>query len=173
MKKFKILGIAALTALTLAGCQNTSDREAALEDQVAQLEQQVTSLEKEKQELTATPSSSDSEQSASSENVSSENTENDNLDSLTKAVDEAVKKANNTSANGTKEENQKKFFESKGVLQDVENRLERYEDFVEREYRQGNLSYDKARDTEIKIERLEELLDNAEDSLENKFGYDD
>lgn len=171
MKKMKLLGIMTLTVLTLAGCQNPSDREAALEDQVAQLEQQVTSLEKENQELTVTPP-------ASSENVASADTtsaseENDNLDSLTKAVDDAVKKADTTSANGTKEENQNKFFELKGVLQDVENRLERYEDSIEREYRQGDLSYDKARDTEIKIERLEEQLDNAEDSLEYKFGYDD
>lgn len=156
MKKMKILGIMAVTALTLAGCQNTSDREAALEDQVAQLEQQVTSLEKENEEL-----------------PSDNNISDDNIDTLTKDVDEAVKKANNTSPSGSKEENQKNFFKVKGELQDVENRLERYEDKIEDEYRQGNLTYEKARDAEREIERLEDKLDDAEDKLENVFGYDD
>ena len=50
MKKMKILGIMTLTAILLSGCQNTRDRETALEDQVAQLEQQVTSLEHQQSE---------------------------------------------------------------------------------------------------------------------------
>ena len=125
MKKMKMLGIMAITALALTGCQNTSDREAALEDQVAQLEQQVTSLEKENEEL-----------------PSDNNISDDNIDTLTKDVDEAVKKANNTSPSGSKEENQKNFFKVKGELQDVENRLERYEDKIEDEYRQGKFLHE-------------------------------
>ena len=156
MKKMKMLGIMAITALALTGCQNTSDREAALEDQVAQLEQQVTSLEKENEEL-----------------PSDNNISDDNIDTLTKDVDEVVKKANNTSPSGSNDENQKNFFKVKGELQDVENRLERYEDKIEDDYHQGNLDYEKARDAEREIERLEDKLDDAEDRLENVFGYDD
>jgi len=175
MKKMKILGIMAVTALTLAGCQNTSDREAALEDQVAQLEQQVTSLEKENEELSgASEGLSDAAASTSSDNNSDgKNLSDDNIDTLTKDVDEAVKKANNTSPSGSKDENQKNFFKVKGELQDVENRLERYEDKIEDDYHQGNLDYEKARDAEREIERLEDKLDDAEDRLENVFGYDD
>ena len=65
------------------------------------------------------------------------------------------------------------FFKEKGELQDVENRLERYEDKIEDEYRQGKLDYEKAREAEREIERLEDKLDDAEDRLENVFGYDD
>lgn len=173
MKKMKMLGVIGLMALTLTGCQNTSDREAALEDQVSQLEQQVTSLEKENKELSVTVSdSSDTSENTGSENIS-ENVSDDDIDSLTKAVNEVVKKANDASPSGSNDANQKKFFELKGELQEVENRLERYEDKVEDDYRQGNLSYEKARDAEIAIERLEDKLDNAEDRLENVFGYDD
>ena len=138
MKKLTLLGIAALTALTFAGCQNTSDREAALEDQVAQLEQQVTSLEKENQELT--DASSEDASTSEVQNTSAETKSKDNLDTLAKAVEDIIKKANNTSASGTQDENQQKFFEAKSALQDVENRLEYYEDQIESEYRKGNLS---------------------------------
>lgn len=179
MKKMKMLGIMAITALALTGCQNTSDREAALEDQVAQLEQQVTSLEKENEELSgaseglADAATSNSSDNSSGTDQSDNNISDDNIDTLTKDVDEAVKKANNTSPSGSKDENQKNFFKVKGELQDVENRLERYEDKIEDEYRQGKLDYEKAREAEREIERLEDKLDDAEDRLENVFGYDD
>ena len=169
MMKMKLLGIVGLMTLALAGCQNPSDREAALEDQVAQLEQQVTSLEKENSELNETTETVDNIKPADSSNSAAE----DDMDSLTKAVNEAVKKANNTSPSGSNDENQKKFFEVKGELQDVDNRLERYEEKIESEFHQGNLTYEKARDAEREIERLEEKLDDAEDRLENVFGYDD
>jgi len=164
MKKLRLLGIAGFMTLALAGCQNTSDREAALEDQIAQLEQQITSLENEKESTSVS-----SGETASVEN----NSKDDTLETLTKAVNDAVKKAEDAKANGSNEENQKTFFKIKGELQDVENRLESYEDKIEDDFRQGNLSYEKARDEEIKVERLEDKLDDAEDRLENLFGYDD
>ena len=65
------------------------------------------------------------------------------------------------------------FFKAKGKLQEVENRLDLFEDDVESQYRQGKLDYEKARNSEIEIEKLEDQLDNAEDKLELRFGYDD
>ena len=161
MKRIKLLGMTSLLALTLMGCQSSSDREAALEDQVEQLEQQVTSLEKEKSE----PNTSDTS--------NSHNFSDDDLDSLSKAINDIIQKVESTKTNGSAAENQKTFFEVQGELQNVENRLEHYDDDIESQLHSDILSYDEARKAEFEIEKLEDKLDNAEDKLEYMFGYDD
>ena len=173
MKKLKVLGIMALMTFALVGCQpeSSSDREEMLEEQVEQLEQQVTSLEQEKEEAAA--EAEKAEPAAEAEKAEKAEKSEDTLDSLKDAVAKAVKEAENTKTSNSREENQNRFFEAKGKLQEVENRLDRFEDGVESQYRQGKLDYEKARNAEIEIERLEDQLDNAEDKLELRFGYDD
>ena len=167
MKKLTLLGLMALMTFTLAGCQpeNTSDREEMLEEQVAQLEQQVTSLEKEKEDAAAQADKAEPSEKAPKSD--------DTLDSLADAVNKAVAEAEKAEPSSSREENQTRFFEAKGKLQEVEARLDYFEDDVESQYRQGKLDYEKARSAEREIERLEDQLDNAEDKLELRFGYDD
>ena len=164
MKNLKVLGFMALMTLALVGCQpaGNSEHEEQLEQQVAQLEQEVTSLEKEKEDL-----------AAAVEKAEKKKKSEDTLDSLKDAVAKAVKEADKAEPSGSREENQTRFFEVKGKLQEVENRLDRFEDGVESQYRQGKIDYEKARNAEIEIERLEDKLDNSEDKLELRFGYDD
>ena len=173
MKKMKMLGIMALTALVLTGCQNTSDREAALEDQVAQLEQQVTSLEQAQNEgMTEEPSLElEPAQEETSNSNSSDSYSDDNLDSLTAAVGDIVKKADKLVSGGAN--NQQDFFDLQSEFHEVENRLDYYEEQIEHDLRQGNLSHDEARKAEFELEKLEDRLDNAEEKLEYAFGYDD
>ena len=173
MKNLIVLGLMALMTFTLAGCQpeGNSEHEAQLEQQVEQLEQKVTSLEKEKEELAV--KAENAEPSGSSEKAEKNEKSEDTLDSLKEAVSTAVKEADKAEASGSREDNQNRFFDAKGKLQEVENRLDRFEDSIESQYRQGKIDYEKARNAEIEIERLEDQLDNAEDKLEFRFGYDD
>ena len=152
MKNLKVLGFMALMTLALVGCQpaGNSEHEEQLEQQVAQLEQEVTSLEKEKEDLAAAVEKAKS--SASSEKVEKKEKSEDTLDSLKDAVAKAVKEADKSEPSGSREENQTRFFEAKGKLQEVENRLDRFEDGVESQYRQGKIDYEKARNAEIEIE---------------------
>ena len=169
MKKMKMLGILTLTALVLSGCQAPSDREAALEDQVEQLEQQVTSLEQQQTEEVVLEAELENEEVAPSS--SSSDFSEDNLDSLTTAVDDLVEKADKLVSGGAS--NQQDFFNLQGEFQEIENRLDYYEEQIEHELRQGNLSHDEARKIEFDLEKLEDKLDNAEERLEYAFGYDD
>ena len=169
MKKLKVLGLMALMTFVLAGCQqNSSDREEVLEEQIAQLEQQVTSLEKEKEEA-----SSQAENVSNSGEAENKPLSDDSLKTLEDAVMKVVAEADKSNPSGSREENQTRFFEMKGKLQEIEDRLDRFEDNIESQYRQGKIDYEKARKAEIELERLEDQLDKAEDSLENRFGYDD
>ena len=164
MKKLKVLGLMALMTFALPGCQpeGNSEREEQLEQQVAKLEQQIANLEKGNDGSTS-----------EAENFESVLSNEDTLDSLKDAVAKAVNDADNTAASNSRENNQTLFFEAKGALQEVEHRLDLFEDKVESQYRQGNLDYEKAYSAELELERLEDQLDYAEDSLEFRFGYDD
>ncbi|HBU12605.1 MAG TPA: hypothetical protein DEB31_07750 [Clostridiales bacterium] len=55
----------------------------------------------------------------------------------------------------------------------LDNQIEALEDTAERDFRQGLLSRADYRSVEAEAERLENLLDNAEDYMEHRLGYDD
>ena len=167
MKKMKMLGIMTLTALALSGCQNTSDREAALEEQVAQLEQQVTSLEQ------TAASDDDTVQNTSSQENDNVKFAEDTLDTLSEAVNDIVNKAEKLVSDGPSDKNQEDFFTLQGEFHEIEDRLDNYEEHIEYELRQGNLSHDEARKAEYELEKLEDVLDRAEEKFEYAFGYDD
>ena len=175
MKKMKLLGMMALTAIVLSGCQTASDREAALKDQVEQLEQQVTSLEQTQDSDTSndTVSEDDSLQNTSTKNNNQDNFTDDTLDALSEAVNDVVKAADKLISSGSSSKDQNEFFTLQSEFHEVENRLDHYEDHIEYELRQGNLTHDEARNAEYELEKLEDKLDYAEEKLEHTFGYDD
>lgn len=65
------------------------------------------------------------------------------------------------------------FFTLKHELESVEDRLDYYDDDIEMQYRQGELSLEDYRSQEHSLELLEDQLDRAEDTLEYTFGMDD
>ena len=174
MRKWKLLSLTVLTVLLFTGCQNASGSASSTEEAGTQKEQQVTSLtKKDENSVNASTSSNDTNDNSSVDNNDSGEFYGDTLDSLREAVDEIVQKIENADASGTADENRETFFKLNNELQDVENQLDYYEENTENDFEQGMLSYDEARELEFEIEKLEDLLDRAEDALEYTFGYDD
>ena len=95
------------------------------------------------------------------------------LDTLETAVNDAVKEAEAAKPSGSAGEKREQFFNLKHELENVENRLDYYDDDIEMQYRQGELSLEDYRSQEHSLELLEDQLDRAEDTLEYTFGMDD
>lgn len=177
MKKLRLLGLATVFALsfTLVGCGDDDDREKeALESKVEQLEQQITNLEK-----GSGQSASDDDAAPATEENNAAASQNSNaasadtLETLEKAVTDAVAKVDKAKASSSFEENRTKFFELKNELEAVEDRLDRFDDDIEYQYKQGSITLDDYRSQERSLEALEDDLDLAEDKLEYTFGMDD
>jgi len=134
---------------------------------MAHSEQQVTSLEQNKS------SAEDTVQDTSSQESNTVKFAEDTLDTLSDAVNDITNKAEKLVSDGPSNQNQEDFFTLQGEFHEIENRLDNYEDHIEYELRQGNLSHDEARKAEYELEKLEDILDNAEEKFEYAFGYDD
>lgn len=65
------------------------------------------------------------------------------------------------------------YWEWKNKIETLENKLDRYEDELERMYRNSQLSYDDFRTFDAQLESIEDILDRAEDNLEDRTNYDD
>ena len=180
MKKLKLLALSlsVLSIFMLAGC-NDNDKNHAyydqLEKRVDQLEQEVATLKN-----TATDNSTNSFDVAGvtdnsidlSNTVSNEDT-SDTIESLTKAVDEVTAKADSATPSGSADEKRTQFFNLKDELDLVDRRLDTYDDYIESQYKQGNLSYEDYRNQERTLESMEDKLDASENKLERTFGIDD
>lgn len=97
----------------------------------------------------------------------------DTTESLTKAVDEVTAKADSAVPNGNTEEKRAQFFNLKDELDLTDQRLDSFDDYIESQYKQGQLSYEDYRSQEQILENLEDKLDASEDKLERTFGIDD
>ena len=175
MKKIRLTALAVIFtfAFLLTGCDIDDDHEKdQLEAKVEQLEQQVTDLQR-----------SSGQEAASTENEAAlpDNDSNqteapstgDTLETLETAVNDAVKKADAAKPSGSASEKREQFFTLKHELESVEDRLDYYDDDIEMQYRQGELSLEDYRSQEHSLELLEDQLDRAEDNLEYTFGMDD
>ena len=65
------------------------------------------------------------------------------------------------------------YWEWKSTIEDLENRLDSYENELERMYRNNELSYTDFRTLDGQIEDIENILNRAEDELERQTNYDD
>ena len=65
------------------------------------------------------------------------------------------------------------FFALDSEFNQIETELDSYENQKEAEYRNGSLTWDQYRSLELQLEQIEDRLDNAQDSLELRFGIDD
>lgn len=138
-----------------------------------QLEQQVATLNK-----TLTEQSAEHSDAASTghfvdtSDSTSKNLTSDTTESLTKAVDEITAKADSAVPNGNTEEKRAQFFNLKDELHLTDQRLDSYDDYIESQYKQGQLSYEDYRSQAQILENLEDKLDASEDKLEQTFGID-
>lgn len=65
------------------------------------------------------------------------------------------------------------YFEWKRKIETIEDKLDRYEDELERMYYNNQLSYSDYKTFDRDLESVEDLLDKAEDTLEYRTNYDD
>ena len=104
---------------------------------------------------------------------SQKNLSNENIENLKDEVGKWVQSVDSVAPSAEPEKRQTEFLDLKQQGNQLEKRLDLYEDFLESEYRQGNISYEEFRRMEREIDGLEEQLDNGEDKLELSFGLDD
>lgn len=95
------------------------------------------------------------------------------LEALKKAVEDAVAQADAAVPTGTMEERRRQFNALNNALDYVDDQIDSYDDTIEAQYKQGNLSYADYQNKERELDALEDKLDAAEDRLELKFGIDD
>ena len=184
MKKIRLTALVMIFvfAFTLMGCAAGNDAEKEdLEAKVEQLEQQVTDLQRSSGQESSSPEEEatlpdnvqedDNKEKSSSQAAASST--GDTLDTLETAVNDAVKEAEAAKPSRSASEKREQFFNLKHELENVENRLDYYDDDIEMQYRQGELSLEDYRSQEHSLELLEDQLDRAEDTLEYTFGMDD
>ena len=99
--------------------------------------------------------------------------QNDTVDKLTELVEEYVARAEASKSEGTEQEQMDKFLNLKREGNDIEERLDLYEDRLEQKYRNEEISREEYRAEERKIEALEDRLDQTEDTLEAAYGIKD
>lgn len=99
--------------------------------------------------------------------------QNDTVEKLTELVEEYVARAEASKPEGTEQEQMDKFLNLKREGNDIEERLDLYEDRLEQKYRNEEISREEYRAEERKIEALEDRLDQAEDTLEAAYGIKD
>lgn len=187
MKKRTLLAAGTLTVLLLTGCSASSSAETeALKDQVAQLEQQLADLQaaNSADDAQAADAQAGDAQAADAQTpAETQGTQTTidpaagagattyTLEELTTMVNDYVAKAEAATPSGSNDIEQ--FFSLKQEANQVENELERHEDELERQYRDGALTRDEYRANERELDHLDDLLDAAEDQLEYVFGIDD
>lgn len=171
MKKRKIIVAGLLlTLITVfaAGCKD-NDREDYLEDKVEQLEQQVTELEKKDTADSASKSQSDNQEGDAGSSASTAS----DYETLQASVNDISDKINSATPTGSASEQRDQYYTLKQELDGADHQLDLYDDSLEDQYHSGALEASDYREQERKIDELEDILDNAEDSLERLFGIDD
>lgn len=184
MKKIRLTALVMIFvfAFTLMGCAAGNDAEKEeLEAKVEQLEQQVTDLQRSsgqeapspEEEATLLDNVQEDDNKEKSSSQAAASSTGDTLDTLETVVNDAVKEAEAAKPSGSASEKRERFFTLKHELESVEDRLDYYDDDIEMQYRQGELSLEDYRSQEHSLELLEDQLDRAEDTLEYTFGMDD
>ena len=198
MKKRLLVAAGVAGLLVLAGCQSgDSAGTEQLKQQIAQLEQQVTELENSSASDTAddTASADTADDTANTADTSTDAEAADTaagdataasdasagntgtaavltIDELTTKVDAFVEKADAEAASSA-EKVLENYFTLKQEAEEIDRELERYEDDLEYQYRNGSLTRDDYRAKEREADLLEDKLDAAEDTLEYVYGIDD
>ena len=198
MKKRLLVAAGVAGLLVLAGCQRGDSAETEqLKQQIAQLEQQVTELENSSASDTAddTASADTADDTANTADTSTDAEAADTaagdataasdasagntgtaavltIDELTTKVDAFVEKADAEAASSA-EKVLENYFTLKQEAEEIDRELERYEDDLEYQYRNGSLTRDYYRTKEREADLLEDKLDAAEDTLEYVYGIDD
>ncbi len=113
---------------------------------------------------------SDTASSQADSALSSE--DGDTMASLETLVDDYASRAD-ALLDGGSNPDLDEYFAYKQESEEIDRRLDRYDNDLERQVRDGSLSRDDYHKAERQLDLLEESLDHAEESLEYYFGIDD
>ncbi len=193
-KKIGFIFTFIMTAFLLSGCQSDAERAEteALKQQINDLQNQLSELQQgtaanenastespapqtqdvqnSEQQQAPLPQETPDTQTESTESLSAGIS--DTIGELTSLVDDFVQKGEQASLSSTGDAFDQ-FLSLKKESNQIETQIDAFEDELERQYRDGTLSWDEYRDAERELESLEDSLDHAEDNLERIFGVDD
>lgn len=183
MKKIGLLLLPAIAVTAFSGCRFwLAPSEAdALKDKIEQLEQQLESLEQARTdggEKTGAaqgraPSAGEPASAPEESGVQSGASTTHTMEQLTQMVRAFTEKAGAAAPGDTAAENMERFFALKQEEKTLDHALDLHETELEWLYRQKRLTRDEYKRQDMELERLEDLLDDAEDRLERVFGIDD
>lgn len=105
--------------------------------------------------------------------AANESTHNETLNSLTSKVSDMISKIDNSLPTGIAEEQAKQYFDLKNEAEQLEKEVEAFEDTLETAYLKSEISREYYLEKERESERLEDLLDGAEEKLDFVFGMED
>ena len=88
-------------------------------------------------------------------------------------VSDMISKIDNSLPTGIAEEQAKQYFDLKNEAEQLEKEVEAFEDTLETAYLKSEISREYYLEKERESERLEDLLDGAEEKLDFVFGMED
>ena len=95
------------------------------------------------------------------------------LSDYTKEAESIQSSINSLTIPSNRSETVSLYWEWKSKIETLENKMDRYEDELERMYRNNQLSYNDYRTFDRQLESIEDILDRAGDNLERRTNYDD
>lgn len=169
MKIVKLLGILGV-ALMLTGCEDRDvDR---LEDRMDNLEDKIDALLEQNGVNSGTNTGTvinDGEGETTVDTSSIEET----ISSYESDANTLAESISNLSTPASRSDAIDLYWEWKAQLEELENTVDRYENELERMYRNNTLSYSDFRTFDRRLEDIDNTLDRAEDDLEYITRYDD
>lgn len=169
MKIVKLLGILGV-ALMLTGCEDRDvDR---LEDRMDNLEDKIDALLEQNGVNSGTNTGAvinDGEGETTVDTSSIEET----ISGYESDANTLAESISNLSTPASRSDAIDLYWEWKAQLEELENTVDRYENELERMYRNNTLSYSDFRTFDRRLEDIDNTLDRAEDDLEYITRYDD
>ncbi|MFD0703944.1 hypothetical protein DMP06_10885 [Slackia equolifaciens] len=95
------------------------------------------------------------------------------MDDFAKRADDAAATAGKVSVPSNAADRTQAYFDAKAPLEELDNELSRLDDAIEAAYAQGSLTREDVFALEKQEDAIDEVLDRAEDDLEQRMGVDD
>ena len=168
--QIKIISLLVIVSL-LTGCNDNKTE--ILVKKVDNLEEKIDSLLE--QNNINTPNDSSTTITNDGEGETTVNT-SEIEDTISEYNDEATNIQNNIenlTIPNNRSETIDLYWEWKRTIEELETKLDRYENELESMYRNNELSYTDFRTFDRQLEDIENILDRAEDDLEYQTNYDD
>lgn len=173
MKKTWKFACLVVIGLLLTGCDDNKVDQ--LENQVDNLEEKIDALLD--QNNVSTPTTDNSSQNVTNDGEGTTTIDTAEINTTISDYNKEAEKISNSIENldvpNNRSETIDLYWEWKRTIEELENKLDRYENELESMYRNNELSYSDFRTFDKQIEDIENILDRAEDELEYQTNYDD